>query len=225
VPPSLGWTPAGLLVLGALPGRTLREALRGGEQRLPTGSDVLRLLDELPPELAAGPRRKSWLDRAPHYAAVVGGTLPSAADLARELGDAIRAEAGTGPTVAVHGDLYESQLLVDQGRIHGVLDVDTAGPGERLDDLACLLGHLSVLSQLDRARAGAIGGLGARYLATFEAAVDPVDLRYRVAAVVLSLATGPHRVQQAGWEVATERRLALVEQWVDSARALVPAAG
>jgi len=219
-PQSLGWTPDGLLVLGALPGRTLRDALRAGSTPLPDGAAVLDLLDRLPSELADGPGRQSWLDRAPHYAAVVGASLPPVADRARELAAGITEVAGTGPLAAVHGDLYESQLLIGGGGIAGVLDVDTAGPGERLDDLACLLGHLSVLSQLNPQRAGAIDLLGSRYAAAFEQVVDPVDLRYRAAAVVLSLATGPHRVQEDGWQEATVRRLDLVEQWIDRARAL-----
>jgi hypothetical protein len=31
---------------------------------------------------------------------------------------------------------------------------------------------------------------------------------------MLSLATGPHRVQEAGWEGETSRRLDAVEQWL-----------
>jgi hypothetical protein len=220
VAPSLGHTPEGLLVLQQLPGRTLRQAVRAGVTRLPSGQTLLDLLDRLPAELAAGPARASWLSRAGHYAAVVADLLPDRAEQARQLAAAIQAEGGTGPTVPVHGDFYESQLQVAAGRVTGLLDVDTAGPGERLDDLACLLGHLSVLARLEPARAAAIGRLGARYLAAFERAVDPVDLRYRVAAVVLSLATGPHRVQERGWRRATGQRLDLAEQWLASARQL-----
>ena len=39
-----------------------------------------------------------------------------------------------------------------------------------------------------------------------------------IAAVVLSLATGPHRVQDPQWQDATRYRLELAERWVDSAR-------
>lgn len=195
-PHSLGYTPAGLLVLQALPGQILRQALRNRSAPLPPGAAILDLLDRLPPELAEGPGRRSWRDRAGHYADVVTGVLPDQSDRVRQLAAAITAETGAGPVVPVHGDLYEAQLRVAAGRITGLLDIDTAGPGERLDDLACLLGHLSVLAQLDPARATAINRLGIRYLAAFERTVDPADLRYRVAAVVLSLATGPHRVQE-----------------------------
>lgn len=219
-PQSLGWTPSGLIVLEPLAGRTLRQAIRAGVRDLPAADAVLAVLDRLPEQLADGPRRDSWLRRVPHYGAVLGTALPAVADHAGTLSGAITAEAGTGPVVATHGDLYESQFLVRRGRICGLLDIDTVGPGERLDDLACLLGHLSVLAQIDRGRAAAISRLGARYLARFEQTVDPADLRYRVAAVVMSLATGPHRVQEPGWPAATRRRLERAEQWLDSARDL-----
>jgi aminoglycoside phosphotransferase len=215
-PASLGWTSDGLLVLQALPGRTLREAI--GTAAPPSGQDIVAMLDRLPVELADGHRHRSWLDRVVHYAAVVGAALPDQAERADGVARAIAAEAGTGPTVAVHGDFYESQLLVDGGRICGVLDVDAARLGDRLDDLGCLIGHLSVLAQLDRRRAAAINRLGARYLAIFERTVDPADLRYRAAAVAISLATGPHRVQDARWPATTRRLIALAEQWLHSGR-------
>jgi Phosphotransferase enzyme family len=203
-----------------LPGRSLRDALRQGERRLPSGGVLVDLLDRLPPALAALPGRDSWRDRAPHYAAVVGSALPVHAGWAGDLGAEIHASGGVGPTVPIHGDFYEAQIHVHSGRLVGLLDVDTAGPGDRLDDLACLLGHLSVLAQIDRHRAPSVNALGARYLATFERAVDPVDLRVRVAAVVMSLATGPHRVQEPGWPAATAERLRLTESWLSSARVL-----
>lgn len=219
-PPSLGFTSQGLLVLQELPGQTLRQALRGRNTPLPSGTEIVELLDRLPAELAQGRPRRSWRDRAPHYASVLAGIVPPHADRVRQLAEAIVTESGTGPVVATHGDMYENQLRVQDGRICGVLDIDTAGPGERLDDLACMLGHLSVLAGLEREREAAISRLGARYLGTFEKVVDPVDLRHRIAAVVLSLATGPHRVQDRGWAGATRYRVELAERWLDSARAV-----
>ncbi|MEU6177508.1 phosphotransferase family protein [Streptomyces coeruleorubidus] len=216
VPPSLGYTPEGLLVLQALPGRTLRQALRDGSSPPPSAQAVLALLDRLPPQLAQGPPRPSWCAKAPHYAAVLGAALPERADQVTELADRL-ATTSTGPVTAVHGDLYENQLLVSGGHIRGLLDVDTAGPGERLDDLACLLGHLSVLAQIDRSRAADVNRLGSAYLAVFERHVDPAELRRRTAAVVLSLATGPHRVQEPGWPTATGARLDLAARWLDGA--------
>jgi hypothetical protein len=218
VPQSLGWTREGVVVLQALPGRTLRQALRTRRTLIPTGDDILSLLDRLPRELAQGPPRQSWLDKAPHHAAVIGAALPTEAARAARLADALTATARPARHGPIHGDFYESQLLVDRGRVCGLLDVDTAGPGDRLDDLACLLGHLSVLAQIDRGRAPIINRAGAAYLRAFEAMVPPADLRCRVAAVVISLATGSHRVQERAWPATTRRRLELAEAWLASTR-------
>ena len=53
-----------------------------------------------------------------------------------------------------------------------------------------------------------------RWLTDFDRVVDPVDLRARVAGVVVSLATGPHRVQSQDWQAMTRARLDLAEQWL-----------
>jgi hypothetical protein len=219
-PPSLGYTPDGLLVLQALPGRTLRHILQHGGTNPPPARQILALLDRLPDELADGPPRASWPDQAIHYAAILAAALPDRAAQATDLAEQLAAQQVPGPVTAVHGDLYENQLLVTRGRITGLLDVDTAGPGPHPDDLACLLGHLSVLAHLDRPNAAAINRVGAAYLAQFEQRADPADLRRRTAAVVLSLATGPHRVQETGWPAATRKRLDLAAAWLDSARTL-----
>jgi aminoglycoside phosphotransferase (APT) family kinase protein len=115
--------------------------------------------------------------------------------------------------VAVHGDLYEAQLLVDRGRLSGVLDVDTAGAGHRIEDLANLCAHLSVLALVSD-RPTIVKRYGAAVLAHAEARVDRADLRARIAAAVVGLATGPFRVLEAHWPHATARRLDLAASWL-----------
>lgn len=218
VPRSLGWSDGGLLVLEALSGTSLRARLREGGSPAPEGRDLLALLDRLPPEVCALPHRRSWTDAADHYAAVLGAALPAQAQRCAQLADRVTSlTAGVPADAPSHGDLYETQLLLDGARITGLLDVDTAGPGRRADDLACLLAHVSVLAQMEPVHRATSNALGARWLTELERAVDPTDLRARVAGVVLSLATGPHRVQQADWQQATTARLDLAEQWLDSA--------
>jgi len=216
-PRSLGWSDDGLLVLDGLPGRSLRSVLRSGGP-LPDPAELVRLLDALPAELLDAPRRSSWLERTEYYARSVGVVVPELAGAAVELAGTIVAESRVGPVVPVHSDFYEAQVFVDaQGSVSGLLDVDTAGPGDRVDDLACLVGHLSVLAEVLPRHAAAIGAYATHCLSTFDRRVDPRQLRLRVASVVLSLATGPHRVQDAGWQQATRARLVLAERWVEAA--------
>jgi Ser/Thr protein kinase RdoA (MazF antagonist) len=176
---------------------------------------VLDLLDGLPAALRELPGRRSWSDDVDHYAGVVAAALPAEAARCKALAAGVGARtAGAPGGSAVHGDLYETSLLLDGDRVSGLLDLDRAGPGRRADDLACLLGHLAVLA-LEPAHADGTTALLARWLTAFEPAVDPRELHARVAGVVVSLATGPHRVQSAGWPTATRARLALAERWLD----------
>jgi Phosphotransferase enzyme family len=217
-PQSLGWTPDGLLVLQALHGQTLRDALRSRATPLPPGGAISDLLDGLPRELAEHGAGQSWLDRVRGYAAVVATIVPEQAERITRIGDDITAESRTGPIVPVHGDFYERQLLVQNGRVCGLLDVDGARPGDRFEDVGSFLGHLSVLAHTERSGAAAINRVGAGYLAEFERRLDAADLRYRIAAVVVSLATGPHRIQQPGWRATTCRLIELADNWLASAR-------
>ena len=215
VPRSLGCTDQGLLVLEALPGTPMRTRLREGGTALPGARAVLDLLDRLPVAVVDLPRRPSWTDSVAHYAEVTAAALPSEAERSRQLAAAVVARTfGSPATAPSHGDLYEAQLLLDGSRISGLLDVDTVGPGRRSDDLACLLAHVSVLAQLEPTHRSTSSAVVDRWLAAFERAVDPHELRARVAGVVVSLATGPHRVQQADWEQVTRSRLDLAEAWL-----------
>ncbi len=217
VPQSIGWTDGGLVVLQALPGRTLREALYGAAGPWPGVRTLTDLLDRLPGELAVGAAGPSWADRTEGYATRIGTVLPELATRVAALARTITSEVEHGPVVATHGDFYERQLLVDGRTVTGLLDIDTAGPGDRLDDLGCLVGHLSVLSLVWPQRAGVINDLAASYLRELDRVLAPAQLRLRIAAAVLSLATGPHRVQEPSWPQHTRQRVDLVEHWLGEA--------
>lgn len=214
-PAPLGWTDTGLLVLAGLPGRTLRELLLAGESVPLDVDDVVELLDSLPAALATGEIRRTWGQKAPHYAEVIAATVPALARRARAVADAVDHVEPEGPAVPVHGDLYEAQLMVDGGRVTGLLDIDTAGRGERLDDVACLLAHLGVLAQIHPEVGAQMDRLASRLHRRFARDLDRAALGRRTAAVVLSLATGPFRVREVGWQHATGQRISLAEQWLD----------
>lgn len=218
VPVPLGWTEDGLVVLSALPGRPLRDALLGDGPVPLDVDDVVATLDALPAALADGRRRRTWGQQAGHYAEVVAAAVPELAQRAHVIAAAVDHDQPEGPGVAVHGDFYESQLIVDDGRVTGLLDLDTAGRGERLDDVGCLLAHLAVLAQLTPARPAEINRLGSRLWSRGCRDLEPAALARRTAAVVLSLATGPHRVQEPGWRAATARRVDLAEWWLARSR-------
>jgi hypothetical protein len=217
VPEVLAVTDDGVLVLPGLPGTPMRTLLAGDGVGLPDPAHLDALLDALPPavaDLPAGRRAPGdALARADGHArvlaAAVGPLRPRLEALTAVL---TRVDPGEHEPVPVHGDFYESQLLVDGGTVVGLLDVDTAGRGARIDDWATLLAHL-VLLECVLPRPGTV----VRYRRDVEAALlrrwPAGQLRPRVAAVLLGLATGPYRVQQAGWPSRTDERLALAEAW------------
>src|SRR5690606_22274930 len=119
--------------------------------------------------------------------------LPARAGEVTDLGEALAAAvagADPGPLAPTHGDLHEANLLVEQGVVVGLLDVDSVGPGHRVDDLACLLGHLSVLPALAPHVHRHVPAALPRWVAEFDAVVDPAALRARAGAVALSLVAG-----------------------------------
>jgi aminoglycoside phosphotransferase len=216
VPRCLGWSDDGLLVLEALTGTSARHrAQRGG--LLPTGRHLTDLLDRLPPETMQLAWRRPWAEHAEHYAQVIGSAVPAERDRVTHLATAITTGlSGAQPDVPTHGDFHEGQLVLDGERVTGLLDVDTVGPGRRADDLACLLAHTHVLALASGTDAELLMSALRTWRGWFDRVVDPAELRLRTAGVLLSLATGPHRVQERGWPEATTRRVDAAQWWVET---------
>jgi hypothetical protein len=230
VPASLGWTPDGVVTLAALEGPSLAQALAADGASALDPQAFLDLLEAFPDGVMDLPRRVPWAEHARLYASGAALALPGEAPALRELGARIAelvARTDPGPDVPTHGDLYEANLLVTGGTITGLLDIDSVGPGHRVDDLACLIGHALVLPALAPATYPLVPAAVGRWLAAFDAVVDPAALRARVAAVVLSLVAGAvgdpgadaARVDAARVDAAA--RLALAREWASAALAAV----
>lgn len=222
----------GLVVLRELPGRPLSRAVVDEGVRACSADDLVALLDRLPASLYPLPLRPPWTDSVEFYAGIVASSVPALGPrldgLVRAIREGLAAlerRMDVRPHDVVHGDFYEAQVFVQDGRVVGLLDIDTVGPGRRSDDLACLLAHLSVLAdygnagRIDRAMQQRVEEAITTWQVTFAQRVDPTELALRSAGVVLSLATGPHRQQEASWEAATEAIVRVAERWVERARA------
>jgi Ser/Thr protein kinase RdoA (MazF antagonist) len=221
VPPVLARTEDGAVVLPGLPGTSLRSLLSGDGTGLPGAPALDAVLDALPADLHRRPGRTApghALARVDAHASVVAATMPELAPRVAALTDRLAgADRGEHPVVPVHGDFYESQLLVDGGAVVGLLDVDTAGAGARIDDWATLLAHLAVQAQV-QPHPRTTTRWTAQLLATADRRWPRAQLDARVAAAVVGLATGPFRVQQRDWRARTEQRLALAEDWATGRR-------
>jgi hypothetical protein len=215
IPESMGFSSElGIVALQTLPGITLRNALDDQSVALPNPASLADYLQSLPSPIFE------------HRAPSAMGRLPAISRFLRELIpehshrlEALSRNIGEDPLderVPVHGDFYEAQVMVKDARVVGILDLDTYGWGHPADDLATMIGHLSVWQSLSR-QTERVRSFGQKLLRHADQRVDPADLRRRVAAVVLSLAPGPFRVLLPDWPEETERRISLAERWIESA--------
>ena len=215
VPPVRLADATGMLLLEELPGEPLAEHLAADGARSLDPARLVGVLDSLPASLLDLDPRPAWADRAAFYGHGAAAVLPDRAD---EIGRLVRriehalAVSDPGPLVPTHGDFYEAQLLLGAGgrTVSGVLDVDTAGPGRRVDDLACALGHLAVLPSLAPDVYPHVPSALGRWYRAFATGVDRRALQARVAGVVLSLVAG------GAPDGLAATRLGIASAWADA---------
>ena len=219
VPRSHGWlSEYGLVVLEGLPGETLRDSLRGRGRRLPAAAAFVDLLDRMPP-LLDGRVSPSPLASVPDYALLLCSLLPELAERVQRLQEALCVAGPSFPAVSVHGDFHEAQVLIREGDVVGLLDIDSVGIGCRIDDWANMIGHLAAwrLSAVGDARLQVERFTRDVTAAAEEDSGQPAELRRRVAAVLIGLATGPFRAQTRTWPADTRARVGLAERWLGEA--------
>lgn len=216
VPASLGFSAElRLMVLQEMGGLTLRRALESESAALPAPQALDAVLEALPRPQTLD-ISQSPIDRLPGLAPLLATIAPQYRQRVDEMLDEIGVDSAPAG-VPVHGDFYEAQLMVDEGRIVGLLDVDTYGWGRRGDDPATMLGHLDLWRHLSR-HPERVRAYGAQLLSHWDSVLDPVDMRRRTAAVLLTLAPGSFRVQSADWPSETAARLDMATRWLESAR-------
>lgn len=204
-----------LLLLRNLPGRPLAKALFDPSPPC-SAEQLVTLLDGMPNSIAQLERRPPWSEAVSHYARMVTQALPQLGPKLSWMVEQIEQglagiPVGNEPT---HGDFHEGQVHVADGRIVGILDVDTVGPGRRADDLACLVAHLSTIQRMNPTQEARAHHLIRTWVPVFDTRVDPTELRLRAAAVIISLATGPFRSQEPEWERETAKIISSAEALV-----------
>lgn len=216
VPASLGFDDRlGLVVLQAMPGMTLRQAMSSPEAAVPDPEAVAAMVADLPHPEGLEPT-PSPLDRAQDMIPIMSALCPELDGRLEALSGGIGSETLPADR-PVHGDYYESQLMVEGGNIVGIIDIDTYGLGRAGDDPATMLAHLSVWGPMSP-QPERIKAYGNTLLRIWDTVVDPVDLRRRAAAMAFMLSTGPFRVQSPNWPEEVAVRVAIAELWAESAR-------
>ncbi len=209
---------AGLLVLCALPGASLRDVLLGSTRAWPSGAQLAALLRDLAAvDVGAGPGFGSvdpaaMASEVAHnvagHAEVGAAILPDERGRLDRIIEAVREGVrATAEPVTIHGDLYEAQLMVEAGRLSGLLDLDDVRLGHPLDDVAILLGHLRILRPEPRRHREHLARYRDGLRASLAGGHDPAELDLRTAAVLVGLATGPFRAQSDAWEREVRRRI------------------
>ena len=190
----------GVLILDQAQGRSVASTMATTEpDRQGTVIDPARYVEALEAIPAAAtnfPHRGTPAEKVHKYATSAvnrGLDADRAHALAAQI-ERICSQRDPGDTVATHGDFNVANIFVSQDAdgVDGMqlIDVDTLGPGYRIDDLACLVAHLAVLPALDARLYSRVADHVEAVIDYADTRVDPVGLRTRAGAVVLSLAAG-----------------------------------
>lgn len=205
--------PSGVLINERAPGMPLADLLSaaqtGAGGPAPDALDMIDALDRLPPGLMELPAYPSWTDRTSFHADLAKRVLTDQADEITRIAQRIielNQQLPKGPLVPTHGDVYEANVFWD-GHNPTFIDLDHAGPGYRVDDLACVLAHLAVLPQLSPTHYPHGTEVLTTWHAEFAKRCHPGALAVRVAGVLLSLIGAAQR------EPALHR-LELVRSWL-----------
>lgn len=213
----------GFLVMTPVAGvplsRLYADSRLGDDRLVPALRSLEQTLDDLPLAARGLPQRPAWVDRCEHYAGAAAVVLPAEEQRCVKVAQNIRellAQADLGPIVPTHGDFYEANVYVDlgSGLVQGLLDVDGLGPGYRVHDWACLLGHMAVLPGLSPKKYAHIPEILADWTSRLGARVDPIALSASTAGVVLSLVAGTRRHNRQDWQSQAISRLEIAEEWV-----------
>jgi hypothetical protein len=212
------WGDLGLLALEGLPGLTLRDFIRLRDEPPPAPDELIGLLDTLPAAASADGRVRSMRRRVRAHQHLLEAILPEHAERVKRLGRTLR-ELPSERTAVIHGDFYDSQVLVDEsGSITGLLDLDGVGWGNLADDLASMLGRVWTSGQTGGRGRERFAAYAGELLESFSRRVDRRDLCLRVAAIVFGRATGPFRSQADDWQRKALERIELAESCLEHAR-------
>lgn len=202
----------GLLVLAPLVGPTLRELIKADASGWPESSEFDRIADGFASAPLDGPANVSRLTDGALHARMLAAVMPATASRLEELADRFERSPAPPAGTVIHGDLHEGQIIIEQGSIVGVLDIDDAGPGLAVDDRANMLARLAYRATTDSVRSTGIRAYADRLRHDSHARFDAEALDLHTAAALMGLATGPFRLQSRGWNDTVVSLLDIIDE-------------
>jgi hypothetical protein len=212
----------GILVLEAIDGQSLWNSLATEDPDPPAPLALLEPLDRLATVQSEGRPVGNIYDAVKSHVHLLHALAPAESERIERIGAELQPR-GQDRLITVHGDFYDSQVLVRDRRVVGLIDLDDVGPGERVDDLATMAGRVWTIAQMqpDPGKREEITAYALATLEDFSSVVDPDELDRRVGGILLGRATGPFRAQQDDWPDECVRRIRAAEAWL--ARPRMPA--
>jgi hypothetical protein len=190
VPPVIEHDERGVVALAAVAGVPLRRALVAGGPVPDPAALVAQSRALAPIEVPAVIDPTRFADPAPQVRALVADRP----DLADEVATLVEAASDAGgPIGTVHGDLHGGQVLVRDGRLAALIDLDGVGTGRLAHDAGNLVAHLGALSDQHPDAADRIGAYVDRTADAYRELVGPVPLVRATAGAWLALAASAHR--------------------------------
>lgn len=204
----------GLLVASTLPGVPFWSCLVDGADGLPGPAALVELLDRIRDVPMEAEARMPSTRSVQLTLRTLAALLPDQADALARFEERL-GEAAPQPEITIHGDFHEVQLLVSGGVVTGVIDLDDAGRGHRIDDLAMLLGRLYAYGRAEPKVADRVDAYVANALLEWRDEVDPLELRRRMCAVAMNHALLPFRFQEPDWPARCSNGIAVAAQLQD----------
>ena len=214
-----------VLLIEELSGRPLRLFFDGTggpcEDAIARTAKALTAWHRLPAP-AGLPGTPPVAEQADISARAIAALLPEAAQLCVELAQAL---ARTAPPAVeqpslLHGDFYYDQVLIRDGEVAGVLDLDELCAGDPLHDVAVFCAHLREL-EVREISAGRAEWISSLFTSAYEAAtgggLSRRGLAWRLGAALLTLATSSFRRFDQDWPRQVHNLLQQAAAAVDTA--------
>lgn len=189
----------GLLVLEPLLGPTFRELVKSGSGGWPDSAEFDRVTDAFATAQVDGEPLASRLVDGVLHAQMLATVMSSDEEQLGRLVQYFEQTHDEAAGTTVHGDLHDGQIIVRNGRIVGVLDIDDAGLGRPIDDRANLLARLIYRLHTSESASSQLGQYIEKLRSDSAERFDPSTLDVRTAAALVGLATGPFRLQSPCW--------------------------